>query len=651
MAIALDSATNTTASAVSSVTLSHPCTGSNLLLAVTVTLQHNGATTSTISGVTYNGVAMTLGAVDNHTYSSTILTATYYLTGPSLGTNNVVVTLSDASTLDIIVGATSFTGVLPSSPINGTFSGGNFSSPATHTVTTTVANSWIIGALYTYVTSTAGTGETQLYDTQVNGNSYGSAYYKPTTTTGSQTVSEALTGGAADWSFSGIAFAPALPVNQRTATTANTGAAAAISLTVNKPAGTTAGDLLLTEIAINNGSSASITTLSGWTLLNRTNNTTVLGQAIYYRIADGSEGSTFTWAFTSEFASIVCNAYTGVDNNNPFAGITALGKTSASTSATFGACIPQAESVYPVLFVTSRNTTAAQHITASSGWTVNGDTATTATTFIEAAMQDQHTALGLPLASLTPGSATFSTSSTDVDTVLYLRPTVTTTTGGFSIDVSTFASELTDTGGTVTTAAFSTGYANEVIFAVIAGDSGASSVMGVSGGGLTWHAASSFVNARQDTFVFWALAASKVTGITVTATDSGNTSSSWGLHVFSVLGTNTSAPVGATLQVDPNATGAFTGSVTTTGANSWVWLAWNNYSANTTPTVGTGQTKVNDIANASDGNRYSTTRQTAVTASSGTSVTMNNTAPTVTTAGILFEIMAATTTPTNLFFF
>lgn len=432
-----------------------------------------------------------------------------------------------------------------------------------------------------------------------------------------------------------------MAVGQRTATTANTGSAAASSLSINIPTSTAAGDCLLLELAVNGGTGITITTPTGWTLIQRNNSTTVLGSAVFRRIADGTEGSSLSLSFTSCFASAVMNAYTGVDNNNPIAGITALAKTTASTSATFTGCIPQAENSYAVLFVASRNTTAAQHIsTASSGWTTNGDTATTATTFIQAAIMDQHTAGAFPLATFGPAAATLSTTSTDFDMVVVLRPTVTIVTGGFSIDVATFASELNDSGGTVTTAAFNTGYANEIILAVIEGDSGASSVMNVSGAGLTWTAASTFTNARQNTFVYWALASSPLTGATVTATDSGNSASSWGLHVFGILGANTSGPIGATTQTDTNTTAVFTSSLTTTAANSWVWLGWNNYTSNVTPTVGTGQTKVSDIANSGDGNRYSVTRQTAVTASSGTSVTSNSTAPSVKSAGISFEILS-----------
>lgn len=217
MAIAIDAiVTGQTATAVSSVTYAHTVAGSNRLLTVMVMLQRSGAATSTISGVTYNGVAMTQ-ATQEHTYSNTILTAVYYLIAPATGANNVVVTLSSAVTTDIVVGSVSLTGVAQTTPLNGTFATGNFSSPATSTLTTTQANSWLIGSLYTYVASTAGTGETKMYGVTVNANSIGAGFYKPVTTAGSQTLSEALTGGPADWSYSAAAFAPAT-------TTVNTGA-------------------------------------------------------------------------------------------------------------------------------------------------------------------------------------------------------------------------------------------------------------------------------------------------------------------------------------------------------------------------------------------------------------------------------------------
>lgn len=435
-----------------------------------------------------------------------------------------------------------------------------------------------------------------------------------------------------------------MAISNRTATTANSGSAAAASLTLNKPTGTSAGDLLITIISINNGSSATITTLSGWTLLVRTNSTTVLGQAIYYRIADGTEGSTFVWSCTSEFVSGVCNAYTGVDNNNPFAGRTTLAKTTASTSATFGACIPQAESVYGLLCITGRNNTATTTITTAGGYTVNGQTSTTATNFIVTGLADQHTPYGLPLASVTPTSLTFSTSSTDIDTVIFLRPTVTTITGGFSIDLATFAAELTDTAGGVTTAAFSTGYANELILAVIAGDASSTSNMTVSGGGLTWTRAISQITASGSSYLYTAVASSPLSNVTVTCSDTGDTTTSVAVALYGMLGAKNASPIGASTQQFTGVAGAMNLTVTTTAANSWVWSNYNDFTAATPPTAGSNQTKISDVSNAGDGNQYSVIRQNAVTVASSTGVVMSTTAPTADSIlAFGFEILAAPT--------
>lgn len=445
-----------------------------------------------------------------------------------------------------------------------------------------------------------------------------------------------------------------MAIANRTTTTANTGSAAAASLTVNKPTGTSAGDLLITVLSVNNGSSCTITTLSGWTLLKRNNNTTVLGQGIYYRVADGSEGSSFTWSFTSEFASIVCNAYTGVDSNNPIAGISVLGKTTASTSATFSNATPQAESAYPVACVTSRNTTAAQTITtASSGYVTNGDTATTATTFIQAAIMDQHAAGTLPIAAIGAGNATFSTTSTDFDSIVLLRPIVTTATGGFSIDLATIASEITDAAGGVTTNAFSTGYANEVLVAVIAGDAGLTSNMTVSGGGLTWTRQISQITAHGSSYLYTAVAASPLSNVTVTFSDTGDTTTSVGVALYGLLGVNTSTPIGASTQQNTGAAGAMNLTVTTTANNSWVWANYNDYTANTASTASGGSQTVSSIANSGDGNRYAVLRKTAVTATSGTGAAMTTSAPTADSIlAFGFEILAAVSAvPTNLFFF
>jgi hypothetical protein len=441
-----------------------------------------------------------------------------------------------------------------------------------------------------------------------------------------------------------------MAIANRTATTANSGSSAATSLTLNKPTGTSAGDLLITTISINNGSSATITLLSGWTLLLRTNNTTVLGQGIYYRIADGTEGSSFAWSVTSEFVSGVCSAYTGVDNNNPFA-VVAAGKgiTTASTSQTYNATSQQAEVAYGVLCNSSRNTTATTTIsTNSTSYTTDGSTCTTATDFIGTFVQDQHTTYGLPLVAVTPGATTLSTSSTGITVVLFLRPTVNTITGGFSTDFAQAAVQITAS-GTISFTGVTTGYTSEVLVLAIAGDAGATSNVSItSAGGLTWTKAVSNVTAHGSVYVFTAPASSKITNQTITATDSGDTSTDWGGALYSFVGGDSTSVVGASKTGIISTSGALSDTVTTTANNSWVWAITDDYNLSESHTVGSGQSMVTNELDASAGNTYFEWRQNAVTASSGTSVTMN-----VTTTDFyvyaLFEILPTPSAATTHF--
>jgi len=117
MAVAFDAvgpaaALGQTASTPTTVTWAHIVTGSNTALVVFVGVgQDSGSdATKTISGVTYNGVAMTQIGTPKHTNNSTSgYLACYGLINPTTGTNNVVVTFASApSTAQC--GSVSFTG-------------------------------------------------------------------------------------------------------------------------------------------------------------------------------------------------------------------------------------------------------------------------------------------------------------------------------------------------------------------------------------------------------------------------------------------------------------------------------------------------------------------------------------------------------------
>lgn len=94
--------------------------------------------------------------------------------------------------------------------------------------------------------------------------------------------------------------------------------AASGTLTINKPAGTLSGDVMVASIAIR-PSTATINA-SGWTLVRRTNNTSGNSSAlaVYYKVAGASEPSTYSWTFSSSTGSAGgIRAFSGVDTSSP----------------------------------------------------------------------------------------------------------------------------------------------------------------------------------------------------------------------------------------------------------------------------------------------------------------------------------------------
>lgn len=111
-ALAIDAVSSGAANGVTSLTYSHTVSGSDRLLIVWVSWYH---TIAFITGVTYNGVAMTeipSGSANSSNYQI----AGYYLVSPALGTNNVVINFSQ-SIFGTGAGSLSFTGVDQTNPL------------------------------------------------------------------------------------------------------------------------------------------------------------------------------------------------------------------------------------------------------------------------------------------------------------------------------------------------------------------------------------------------------------------------------------------------------------------------------------------------------------------------------------------------------
>lgn len=141
--IAFDTAIEGTATS-TSLTYAHTCTGTNLVLIVFV-FTYGIAGRDSITGVTYNGVAMTQVptngkqqsiAGDQYGYC-------YYLVNPASGANNVVVSMSESATIRGL--SLSYTGVKqtgqPDASGKKTTQG---TTSITNAVTTVADNSWLV---------------------------------------------------------------------------------------------------------------------------------------------------------------------------------------------------------------------------------------------------------------------------------------------------------------------------------------------------------------------------------------------------------------------------------------------------------------------------------------------------------------------------
>lgn len=151
----------------------------------------------------------------------------------------------------------------------------------------------------------------------------------------------------------------------------------------------------------------------------------------------------------------------------------------------------------------------------------------------------------------------------------------------------------------------------------------------VTGGGLTWHKLTSANSTTTGggmkgcACVSWAYASSKLTAQQFTGTF-GTSNPGW-LVVVAFIGASSSG-IGATA-VAGSTTGTPTKSLTTTAANSWVWgCAWD-WTSNVVPVPGSGQIVYDSFDDIGNGDSGWVQLQALQTASSGTSVTINNTTP------------------------
>ncbi len=127
-----------------------------------------------------------------------------------------------------------------------------------------------------------------------------------------------------------------MAITFRSAATANTGNSTATSITVNKPAGVVAGDVMIAVLTVATGSNVAIAAPSGWALILRTDESTNIATASYYKVATASEPTSYQWGFSgtgSPFgAAGGISDYVGVHNVSPINASAGQANGSASTS-------------------------------------------------------------------------------------------------------------------------------------------------------------------------------------------------------------------------------------------------------------------------------------------------------------------------------
>jgi hypothetical protein len=206
-----------------------------------------------------------------------------------------------------------------------------------------------------------------------------------------------------------------------------------------------------------------------------------------------------------------------------------------------------------------------------------------------------------------------------------------TSTAQLVID-KTASTDRSSAATTIASPAFTTTQTNELLLAFVSSDANTAgiTVTGVTGGSLTW-ALVKRTNTQLGTAEIWrAFAPAVLTNASVTATLSQSVAASISVVTISgvdTTGTGGSGAVGASASANA-ASGAPTGSVTTTRNNSWVFGVGTDWSNATARTVPANQIMVHQYVGTAIGDTYWVQRQTSTTPASGTVVTINDTAPT-----------------------
>jgi chitodextrinase len=225
---------------------------------------------------------------------------------------------------------------------------------------------------------------------------------------------------------------------------------------------------------------------------------------------------------------------------------------------------------------------------------------------------------------------------------------------GLAID-KTIVKHQTSASSSITSASFTTSQGSELLEAFLMADGpnpGTSSFSSVTGAGLTWTLRDRMNTQAGSSEIWQAWAPNVLSNVTVNATRASGSYN--GSMVITTFTGAAQSQTGATTASN-GASGAPGATLTTTAPGSWVFGVGNDWDNSTARTLGASQTMVDQYMS-STGDDFWVQRQNSTTASSGTTVTINDTAPTTDRWNIAaVEVVAAgaadtqpPTTPTSL---
>lgn len=139
---------------------------------------------------------------------------------------------------------------------------------------------------------------------------------------------------------------------------------------ITKPSGTSSGDLLVAIINFN--TNGTITAPSGWTLVNSYNPSTGATAEIFFKVAGGSEPTSYNWAFSSsQRVGGVIACFQGSFASDPREGLYTENEASTSTDVT-GTSGTVSNDCTMVVYLSAYDQTAGGIWSPDTGWSTAG---------------------------------------------------------------------------------------------------------------------------------------------------------------------------------------------------------------------------------------------------------------------------------------